>query len=121
MKKFINLTFTTSLLLPIFAFAQSQVQNGGATAITRLDNPIKFNSVSALITGVIDLVLTIAIPLLVVVFVWLGFRFIMAQGKETEITKVKKDLWYTIIGAGVVIGAKAISELLQATVSSLNN
>lgn len=92
---------------------------GGGASYTTLQNPIKFDSVSSLIGGIIDLVLYIAIPVLVFMFVWLGFRFVMAQGNPTKIAKVKMDLLYTIIGAAIVIGASAIQQLLEATISSL--
>jgi mannose/fructose/N-acetylgalactosamine-specific phosphotransferase system component IID len=101
-----------------FAFAEQGIV--GSQNDTTLSNPLgNVTSINDFIGKIIDLVLFVAVPVLVLVFIWLGFQFIMAQGNSTELEKVKRNLLYTLIGAAIVLGATVIKELLVSTFDSL--
>jgi hypothetical protein len=51
--------------------------------------------------------------------VFVGYKFVAAQGEPGELSKAKTMLMWTLIGALVLLGAKAISSGLLATVQSL--
>jgi Type IV secretion system pilin len=91
----------------------------GAEPFTPLKSPISAQSLDELISNIIDLILFLAVPILVCVFIWIGLRFVLAQGKPREITKIKSDLLWTLVGAAVVIGAKAIQVLVTGTIESV--
>ncbi len=52
-------------------------------------------------------------PALVVIFLaWIGITYMMAGGDETKIEAAKKQLFWAIIGAAIIIGAGAIIQTL---------
>jgi Type IV secretion system pilin len=113
--------FMFGILNPLYAYAVDPEYDKNTV---KLENPLGgaggITSVSEFIKVIIDLVLTIAVPVLVLAFIWLGFQFVLSQGNATKLEKVKQNLWYTIIGVAIVLGAKAVSELIQATFISLS-
>jgi hypothetical protein len=59
---------------------------------------------------------SIAVVLMVV---YTGYKFVMAQGKEAEIRAARNMLLWTVIGALILLGAQAIAASIQATVTAL--
>jgi len=88
-----------------------------------LNNPIKFNSVAEFLNGLLDLVIAIGFPIIVLFIVWIGFRFVQASatGDSKGLDEAKKNIWYAIIGALILLGAKALSLAIQATVTGLSS
>jgi hypothetical protein len=128
MKKIFNTAIyglAASMLTVSSTLAQSAVRNnptdqGGGQGYTELQNPLgNVRSINDFISAIIDIVLLVAYPVLVLAFIWIGFQFVMAQGKADKLTKVKTNLWYTLLGALVIIGAKAISLALNGTIQGL--
>jgi len=86
----------------------------------QLPNPLGgTNSLTQLLMGILNAVIKIGIPVLVVAVVYVGFMFVRAQGKPEEIKTAGKAFFYTLIGAGVVMGAKVLSLALCETVKNL--
>jgi len=102
-------TYLFALALPILTFAQAD------TGPTKLPNPIKSNTIGALLAQILDIMLTIGLPIIVVFFIFSGFRFVAAQGNETKLTEAKRGFKWTFIGAAILLGAKVLAELLQGT------
>lgn len=96
------------------------VDQGGGLGYTELQNPLgSVRSINDFISAIIDIVLLVAYPVLVLAFIWIGFSFVMAQGNSTKLAKVRQNLWYTLLGALVIVGAKAISLALDGTIRGL--
>lgn len=57
----------------------------------------------------------------VVWIVWAGFTFVTAQGKPAEIEKAKSRLLWSLIGAGILLGAAGIAEVVKTTIEALIN
>jgi hypothetical protein len=68
---------------------------------------------------VLKAVVQIGSILLVLALVWVGFLFVMAQGAEEKIRDARGALVWTVIGGMLLLGARAISEVIQATVQTL--
>ena len=64
--------------------------------------------------------INIGTVVIILMLVYVGFLFVVAQGKDTEITKARTALLWTVVGALVLLGAKAISLGIQATVQALS-
>ena len=60
------------------------------------------------------------IPLVVLFIIYAGYLFVTAQGEEGKIQKAKTALWYTIIGAAVILGAQIMADILSDTLTDLN-
>ncbi len=61
----------------------------------------------------------ILFPFIVLMIVYTGFLFVTAQGNVTKITQAREALVWTVVGALVVLGAKAIALAIEATVEDL--
>ena len=60
-----------------------------------------------------NLVAMIALPLVVVMIIWAGAQFVFAQGNDTKLAAAKKTLWYSLLGALLVVGAYAIATAIE--------
>lgn len=85
----------------------------------RLKNPLKVNTIQEAIKLFMDAIIKIAIPFIVVFFIWTGLKFILAQGKPEEIKKARQMFWNTVIGTLLILGAWAITDAIVGTVNSL--
>lgn len=129
-----------SLIIASFVFvpfvtttAQNPVNPGnttppsGGTSYTpvKIDNPFDCKGVSpctlmTLITTILSsIVMPIASVAVVVWIVWAGFQFVLAQGNEKKITDAKQNLLWSLVGAGILLGAAAISAVVETTVKAL--
>lgn len=108
-KKVALLTSYVVSNIPLIVFAQN----------TQLANPIRANNVVDLLAMILDVVIVVSIPVLVLAFVWTGFKFVAAQGNPSKIEAAKTNLWYSLLGAGIIIGIKVILAIIQGTISQL--
>ncbi len=75
-----------------------------------------------LLQAMIDnIVLPIGGVLIVLAFIYTGFRYVMAQGNATEISKVTTMFKYTVIGAVLLLGAAAISQVVKGTLDQFQS
>jgi hypothetical protein len=121
------LVFVFMLVLPIlFASAVGPTTGGGGpttgggTNITSsIENPTNVDTISEFIKAIVDAVLVVGIPIVVLAIIYTGFLFVKAQGNSEELTKAKKALLYTLIGAALLLGAFVIANAIQATVDDI--
>lgn len=85
----------------------------------RLKNPLKVDTIKDAVKFFVDTLIKIAIPFIVIFFIWAGLKFVLAMGNPTKITEAKKMFWYTIIGTLLILGAWAITNAIIGTVNSI--
>ena len=86
----------------------------------KLCNPLQgITDLNTFIKAILDIVLTIGIPIVALAIIYCGFLFVSAQGKPEEISKAKKALMYTLIGAAVLLGAWVLAQAIGDTVDEL--
>lgn len=68
---------------------------------------------------IVDFIIKIGSVVIILMMVFIGFKFVTAQGDPGEIGKAREMLLYTVIGALLLLGAKAISLGIEATVRAL--
>lgn len=92
-----------------------------STIIYKITNPLRVGgSVFDILTAVIrNIIMPLASVLVVLAILYSGFRFVMAQGNSTEITKAKEGLIWVLVGSAVLLGAYGISELIKGTVEQV--
>ncbi len=83
-----------------------------------LKNPLKANSITELLFSVVDIAIAIGIIVAVLMFIWIGFKFVMAQGNEKALSEAKTWFIYAVIGTAVLISAKLIVSVVQNTLTS---
>ncbi|MFA5996247.1 MAG: hypothetical protein WC790_00780 [Candidatus Paceibacterota bacterium] len=93
-------------------------QNTGSSVT--LMNPLKSGtSLESFLTSILEFIIRIGSIAIILMLVFVGYKFVVAQGSDTKLNEAKNMLLWTVIGALVLLGAKAISLAIQATVKSL--
>lgn len=85
----------------------------------RLENPLGFDTLYDFLVAILDVVIYIAFPALILFFVWIGFKFLMAQGDPKEIQKAREYFLWAIVGALLVLGARVLADAIRGTVDQL--
>ncbi len=85
----------------------------------RINNPLKVDTIEGAIKLFMDAILRIAIPFIIIFFIWSGLSFILARGNPEKIKTAKKMFWYTIIGTLLILGAWTITNAIIGTVNSI--
>ncbi len=86
-----------------------------------LINPLKGGaSLESFLGNILDFVIRIGAIVVVLILVYIGYLFVVAQGSDTKLTEAKKALLWTIIGALVLLGAVAIKDGIIATVNAIS-
>lgn len=112
MKKiFTTLVLSAMVSIPVFFVS--------AAEITKLQNPIKYDTLSGFVAAVTQAAVNVLLPFLVLSFIYTGFLFVKAQGKDKEIGAAKDALWYSVIGALVLFGAWGFAQVIKTTVSTV--
>ena len=106
------------LLIPIVIFAQASTGSGSAD-VFQIENPIKADSLQGLLYDILSIIVQIAIPILVVATIYVGFLFVSAGGNPGKIGNAQKAATNLLIGSLIVLGAFAIAEGIKNTVEQI--
>ncbi len=85
----------------------------------KLKNPLTVNTIQDAIKVIVNAVVRIAIPILVIFYIWSGLEFIFARGNPEKLKKAKNMFFYTIIGTLLILGAWTIVNIVIGTVNSI--
>lgn len=89
------------------------------SANTQLQNPIKYSTFSAFAAAITKTAVQVLMPFIVLAFIYSGFLFVSAQGNDTKLSEAKQVLWYSMIGAFILLGAWGFAQIIGQTVSTL--
>jgi hypothetical protein len=128
MKKIFLLFIMTAFLVPVgIIFAQPNPSptggnnsnpspTGGNNAVsTKLENPLKVKSIEGVILLAVDIMIYVGVAFAILAIIFVGLKFVLAQGRPDEITKAKEWFFYIIIGLAILISAKVIVEIVENT------
>lgn len=100
---------------------QSTVTNTNTGTNVTLINPLKGGtSLESFLNNILDFVIRIGAIIVILMLVYVGFLFVTARGEPAEITKARTALLWTVVGALILLGAKAIALGITATVQALS-
>jgi len=105
--------FLVPFLFPLAALSATGTLTG------TLNNPLGFDTLYDFLIAVLNVVIAIAFPAIVLFLVWIGFKFVTAQGNAEELKKVRGYFLWAIVGALLVLGARVLAEAIRATVEQL--
>jgi len=112
----------TLFLLPFVTQAQRQPceeNSGSGEGISYcIESYLPFDSAEQLIVAILRIFITIATPIIVLFIIFAGFKYVTAQGNAQQVQEATRALTYAIIGAVLIIGAVAISEIIANTVGA---
>lgn len=87
--------------------------------MAELNNPLSnVTTVPELLEALLNIVVTIAVPIVVLFIILAGFKYVTARGNEQQTAEARRALTYSIIGAVVLIGAFAILAMINAFVDA---
>lgn len=99
---------------------QSSSSGGGGGGVS-LMNPLQGGtSLESFLNTILSFVIRIGAIIVVLMLVYVGYLFVVAQGSDSKLTEARKALLWTIVGALILLGAQAIAIGLQSTVNALS-
>lgn len=112
------------LVIPAAAFAQNQTPPGqttNSTGIITIGNPTNAGSTLMDVLRAIlnNIIMPIAAVFVVMWIIYAGFTYVTAQGNPAKVSAAHQRLLWSLIGAGILLGAAAISGVVQKTIDSL--
>lgn len=113
MKKFLGVSLIVSALF---------IGTTGVMAETvKFENPLKaeYDTFPHLVAGITRIAVNVLTPFVVIGFIYSGFLFVKAQGKEKELEEAKKAIYYSVIGAFILFGAWGFAQIIGTTVSTI--
>jgi hypothetical protein len=96
------------------------VNTGGSGQSVTLLNPLKSGtSLESFLSSILQFVVRIGTVIVILMLVFVGYKFVVAQGAPGAIEEARKMLLWTVVGALILLGAQAIASAIKATVQSL--
>ena len=105
-KSFAFITSFLFVIIPIISFAQ-------------LENPLKETSITKIVAQLMKIVIDVGSVVAVLAFIYVGYLFVEARGNTGKLDKAKENLWYTVIGVAILLGASIIANTITTTVKSI--
>ena len=94
---------------------------------TTLINPLNSGSCAPnencllnFLNKILEFVIRIGMVVVILMLVYVGYLFVVAQGSDTKITEARKALLWTIVGALILLGSQAIAIAIRETVQALS-
>lgn len=114
-------TFSTVAVLLVISFLilQFAVPSDVLAASIGISNPLKVDSIQALISVVLKFVVNLLAIAGVLYIIWTGFMFVRAQGNPGELETAKKSFLNALIGMAIILGAWAIATAIANTINQV--
>jgi hypothetical protein len=93
-------------------------KSAGSTGFSTLKNPLQASSIEKLLFSFVDILIFIGVIVAVFVFIFIGFKLVMAQGNEDALKEAKQWFLYAVIGTAILIGSKMIVSVIENTLVS---
>jgi Type IV secretion system pilin len=114
------ITSVPALLLGmvVTAFAQTESSGTGEVTEVTLNNPLRVDSLEALLVAILNIFITLMIPVIVFFIILAGFKYVTAQGNPGRIEEATTTFTYAVIGGVLILAAVAIAEIIKNTVAA---
>ncbi|MEK7583169.1 MAG: pilin [Patescibacteria group bacterium] len=96
------------------AAAQPTVNPCPGTPENELCDPIGSKSVEDLLKKMQEVIIKIAIPLAVIMIIWIGIQFFLSQGNPEKVSSARKALWWTIVGLMIILIGEGFVSLIRS-------
>ncbi|OHA79424.1 MAG: hypothetical protein A2747_03280 [Candidatus Yonathbacteria bacterium RIFCSPHIGHO2_01_FULL_44_41] len=128
-KKTLGVIAMTVLFLPMtFVVAQQITGSTGSPGSTapsalsanaKIENPLNYDTFSEFAAAVIETAVKVLMPFIVLAFIYSGFLFVKAQGNKEELAEAKTAIWYSVIGAFILLGSWGFAQIIGETISTI--
>lgn len=103
----------TLFFLPVF------YAHAVAPTIIEFQNPIKSDSVAEVMVSFFGILVQIGAVAVTLAIVYAGFLFVVAKGNPEQLNKAKTTLFWTIIGALILLGSQIIASIIENSIKNL--
>ncbi len=110
-KKFFSIYTFGPLFLLCIRFAEAQ-----GTLPPPLSGVTNLSVFTSWLIGIIVMILW---PVIVILWCFVGFKFVMAQGNPNALEEARNALIWTVVGTAIVAGAQGLKFVIEATINSL--
>ena len=93
--------------------------DGGGAVVPSIANPLSIPDIPALLAAILNIIVQLAVPFLVLAVMYVGFLFVVARGNPEKLAQARTALWYTLLGALIILGAKTLATILSSTIGQL--
>lgn len=93
----------------------------GAVSFASADlvNPLKSQTIAALIENIAKIVAQIGVPIAVIAIIYAGFLFVTARGNEKKLEDAKRVFFWAIIGTVVLLGSWGLANAIKSFIGQL--
>lgn len=109
--------FLPALILLVATQAHAQQCQGSACLNSPLNQAI--SGIPQFFAMLLKAFVMIALPIISLAIVFTGFMFVKARGNERELATAKRNFFYVMFGAILILGAWLFANLIGNTVSQL--
>ena len=119
----ISLAFGTAVLFfsGLLTKVYAQAKSDSPTAPEGLKNPLKIDTLAAFVQKVLEIVMTIGIPIVAIFIIYSGFLFVKARGNPEELKTAKQTFLWTVVGAAILLASWILAKAICTTVIQLGN
>ena len=120
LKRFYRIVITFVFFLPFNIILAQDIVTKRLPETQMLQNPLKgIGNIRQFLTALLDAVVFIAFPFIILMVIYSGFLFVSAQGNEEKLKIAKRTIFWTIVGALIILGASMLSYAIEGTVDNL--
>lgn len=105
--------FAAFFLIAITTFISSSFLASAAEGEVDFPNPLGTNSVIVLIGRIVRFFYAIAIPLAIIMIIYVGILFLTAGGNEEQLKKAKKTMIWIAVGIAVILIGRGVITLIK--------
>ena len=108
-----KLSYSVSIVIWMLIFSPRFVFGATLSNWTNSDTLVEY------VTLILDAVLKMGGLVVVMLLVYAGFLFVIAQGNDQKLEEAKKSLTWVIVGAAIILGGWAVTEVIINTVDTV--
>ena len=90
------------------------VAPAGSCPPNELCNPIGQDNFQDLVNAIVVTLPKIIIPLAVIIIIWIGIKFFLAQGNTEKIKKARDALLWTVVGLAIILIGTGFVSLIKS-------
>jgi len=95
---------------------QAQYNN----SIFAIQNPLgATGSLCQLIKLLLNVIILLGIPVATFFVVYAGFKLVLARGRPAELEKARMNLYWTVVGIAIFLGAWLLAQVISNTIAAL--
>jgi len=84
-----------------------------------ISNPIAADTFPALLALVLQIIITVGLPIVILSVIFVGFKYVTAQGNAGKLKEAHAAFKWVMVGAAIVLGSQVIVSIIQNTVDKV--